>query len=90
MRWEHELPQMSAVQRPNVPSGPSGERPKDHSMKARRGLRTFITIQFADDEFDLKVPIDGVVVPVGVKVSDMGNLDEVTVKSKTVEVEKQQ
>ncbi|WP_423928505.1 hypothetical protein [Dokdonella sp.] len=53
------------------------------SMRARRGLRAVINVQFEDDEVDLQIPIDALVVPIGVKVTDLGDLDEVTVRSTT-------
>jgi hypothetical protein len=53
------------------------------SMRARAGLKTLMTVHFEDDEVPLRVPIDALVVPIGVKVKDLGDLDTVTVKSRT-------
>ena len=42
------------------------------SMKARGGLRIALTISFVDDDVSLAVPIDALVVPIGVKSIELG------------------
>lgn len=53
------------------------------SMKARGGLRTVLKISFKDDTQPLLVPIDALVVPIGVKSIELGDLDTLTVRGKT-------
>jgi hypothetical protein len=56
------------------------------SMRARRSLRAVLKVHFEDDEVVLQVPIDALVVPIGVDIIDLGNLDDITVRSKTTAV----
>lgn len=53
------------------------------SMKARGGLQTVLKVSFKDDTQPLLVPIDALVVPIGVKSIELGDLDTLTVRGKT-------
>lgn len=53
------------------------------SMKARGGLRTLLKVGFKDETQPLVVPIDALVVPIGVKSIELGDLDTLTVRGKT-------
>ena len=60
------------------------------SMKARGGLRTVLKISFKDDTQPLLVPIDALVVPIGVKSIELGDLDTLTVRGTTEMLEPNQ
>lgn len=58
------------------------------SIKAKRGLRGHVEVFFEDDPEPLTVPVDAIVLPNGVGVSDLGDFSAITVKSKTSDLEK--
>ena len=53
------------------------------SIQSRRGLRSSLQIDFEDDDVPLIIQVDALVVPVGVAISELGNLEDITVKSTT-------
>ena len=52
-------------------------------LNQRGGLRTVLKVSFKDDTQPLLVPIDALVVPIGVKSIELGDLDTLTVRGKT-------